>query len=180
MKQVEEKNESLTFEQNLRANQYYSYYPNSQVTVITKSEFMERNSKAQEILKRNGSNQDTVDQLIHQNKTGKQSKMVITSYMKSQEFQMLRYYWLRLPDCIQHCLMNGGEFVFSNIGNPDDFLLEEFQKYGQYYVDTYFPEYNFKVTILTPSYYDPKITTRNIYKKVGEYRLSIQSMQKTK
>ncbi len=141
---------------------------------------MEQNSKAQEILKRNGSNQDTVDQLIHQNKTEKQSKIVITSYMMSQGFQMLRYYWFHLPECIQYCLSNSCEFIFSNIGDPDEILLEEFQKYAQYYMDTYFSEHNFKVTVLTPSYHDPKIATRNIYKKVGEYRLSIQSRQKTK
>ncbi len=174
MKQIEEENRDLTFEQNLRANEYYSYYPDSQVDIITESEFRE----AQEILKRNGSNQDTVDRLIHQK--NKRPKMTITQYMKSPQFQMLRYYWFHLLECIHYCMTNGCEFIFSNIGNPDDFLLKEFQKYGQSYLDTYFQEYNLEVNILTPSYQDPKITTRNIYKKVGEYRLSIQSRQKTK
>lgn len=104
------------------------------------------------------------------------NKVVLTPYMYTPGYQKLRNYWLCLPTCIQQAIETGGEFIFREIGIPDENLLEEFRKASQTYLDYYFPTFELEVVIKTPEYHG----NGNLYKEATGYRLSIQKREKTK
>ncbi len=136
--------------------------------------------EAAAILEKHTASQSTIDQLIQQQNQAKEQPMVITPYMRTSGYQNLRVYWYQLPILIPQIVMqggeNGGELNFQGVGEPDENLLEQFELTVQKYLDYYFSEIGLEAHIKKPVYQE----NGGIYKKIGDYRLSIQKHEKIK
>lgn len=119
--------------------------------------------------------QAKLNKMIQQTKENlKTQDIVITPYMRTQEYQIFRAYWLGLPNYIRQTIMNGGEIILAGIGNPDPVLLETFVQYSQFYLDSFCPELGLEAKIIAPEYQNQGYDKQSVIKMVGNYRLSVQ------
>ncbi len=136
--------------------------------------------EAAAILEKHTASQSTIDQLIQQQNQVEKQPVVITPYMRTSGYQKLRTYWYSLPALIPQMVMqcgeNGGELNFQGVGEPDENLLVEFELTVQQYLDYYLSEMGLEAHIKKPVYQE----NGGIYKKIGDYRLSIQKHEKIK
>lgn len=148
--------------------------PQTQLDEMIQSQKADISAEMANILAKNNP-QTKLDEMVEQVRDNLNfQNIVITPYMRTQQYQIFRSYWLGLPNYIQQTIACGGEILLSGIGNPDPALLETFVQYAQFYLNSFYSELGLEATVIAPEYQNQGYDKKSVIKMVGDYRLSVK------